>query len=336
MTGYKVVVDQVDRARRHGATRCEAAHRRARRDAAVRASASNPEFLKEGDAVNDFMKPGSRHHRRRRRARARGACATSTRRSCAPTTASLSMDARSAELTKYASNAMLATRISLHERHGQPRARSVGADIEMVRRGMGIGSAHRRQVPLPRRRLRRLVLPQGRQGAACDGARARRPLEILEAVHRGQRAAEARARRQDRSSTSAATCRGKTIAVWGLAFKPRHRRHPRGAGADGDRAAARGGRHACTAHDPVANEARAAKCSATGSTFAELNYDAAEGADALALVTEWHQFRRPDFEAPQGAHDASRVLFDGRNIWEPDEVRALGFTYYGIGRALRR
>ena len=62
------------------------------------------------------------------------------------------------------------------------------------------------------------------------------------------------------------------------------------------------------------------------------NYEAAEGADALALLTEWHQFRRPELRAPEGASCAARVLFDGRNIWEPDEVRALGFTYYGIGR----
>ena len=84
------------------------------------------------------------------------------------------------------------------------------------------------------------------------------------------------------------------------------------------------------AHDPVANES-AQKLLGDRIRYFDNNYDAADGADALALVTEWHEFRRPDFkrlkELMRGAH-----LFDGRNIWEPDEVRALGFTYEGIGR----
>ncbi|HEX9105288.1 MAG TPA: UDP binding domain-containing protein, partial [Polyangia bacterium] len=122
---------------------------------------------------------------------------------------------------------------------------------------------------------------------------------------------------------------GKTIAVWGLAFKP---------GTDDVREApaltviekllAGGAR--VHAHDPVANES-AQKLLGDRIRYFDNNYDAADGADALALLTEWHQFRRPNFtrlkERMRGAH-----LFDGRNIWEPDEVRALGFTYEGIGR----
>ena len=116
----------------------------------------------------------------------------------------------------------------------------------------------------------------------------------------------------------------------GAGVQARDRRHPRGAGARADRAAAGGGRDGRRA-TIRRRWPTCASSSATRSSYDEPNYARAEGADALVLVTEWHEFRRPDFERLKALMQQP-VLFDGRNIWSPAEVRAAGFTYYGIGR----
>jgi UDPglucose 6-dehydrogenase len=287
---------------------------------------SNPEFLKEGDAVNDFMKPdrviiGSDDSR----------AIDVLRHLYAPFVRTndriLTMDALSAELTKYASNAYLATRISFMNDVANLCER-VGADVEMVRRGMGMDPRIGPKFLFPGVGYGGSCFPKDVKAAMHTARERGGSLEILEAVHRvNERQKGVLADKIVKRLGGSVD--GKTIAVWGLAFKP---------GTDDvreapaltviDKLLAGGAR--VHAHDPVANEC-AQKLLGDRIRYFDNNYDAADGADALALLTEWHQFRRPNFkrlkERMRGPH-----LFDGRNIWEPDEVRALGFTYEGIGR----
>ncbi len=290
---------------------------------------SNPEFLKEGDAVNDFMKPdriiiGSDDER----------AIDVLRHLYAPFVRTndriLTMDARSAELTKYASNAYLATRISFMNDMANLCER-VGADVEMVRRGMGMDPRIGPKFLFPGVGYGGSCFPKDVKAAMHTAREHGWQLDILEAVHRvNERQKSILADKIVRRLGDKLT--GKTVAIWGLAFKP---------GTDDVREApsltvveqllAAGA--TIHAHDPVANE-QVQKVLGQRIRYFDNNYDAAKGADALALLTEWHQFRRPNFkrlkELMRGAH-----LFDGRNIWEPAEVRALGFTYEGIGRPLQ-
>jgi UDPglucose 6-dehydrogenase len=290
---------------------------------------SNPEFLKEGDAVNDFMKPdrviiGSDDERAIRVLRYLYAPFVRTNDRI------LEMDARSAELTKYASNAYLATRISFMNDVANLCER-VGADVELVRRGMGMDPRIGPKFLFPGVGYGGSCFPKDVKAAMHTAREHGWQLDILESVHKvneRQKAilADKIARR------FGGELKGKTIAVWGLAFKP---------GTDDVREApsltviekllAAGA--TIQAHDPVAHE-QVQKVIGERIRYFDNNYDAAAGADALALITEWHQFRRPNFkrlkETMRGHH-----LFDGRNIWEPEEVRALGFTYEGIGRTLQ-
>jgi UDPglucose 6-dehydrogenase len=287
---------------------------------------SNPEFLKEGDAVNDFMKPdriiiGSDDPR----------AIDVLRHLYAPFVRTndriLTMDARSAELTKYASNAYLATRISFMNDMANLCER-VGADVEMVRRGMGMDPRIGPKFLFPGVGYGGSCFPKDVKAAMHTAREHGWTLDILEAVHRvNERQKGLLADKILRRFGG--DLRGKTVAVWGLAFKP---------GTDDvreapaltviDRLLAAGAR--VHGHDPVANES-AQKVLGDRIRYFDNNYDAADGANALALLTEWHQFRRPNFqrlkERMRGAH-----LFDGRNIWEPTEVLPLGFTYEGIGR----
>jgi UDPglucose 6-dehydrogenase len=287
---------------------------------------SNPEFLKEGDAVNDFMKPdrviiGTSDERARDVMRHLYAPFVRTNDRV------LFMDALSAELTKYASNAMLATRISFMNDMANLCER-VGADVEMVRRGMGMDPRIGAKFLFPGIGYGGSCFPKDVRAAMVTGKEHSWPLEILEAVHRvNERQKGILADKILKHFNG--NVRGKKIAVWGLAFKP---------GTDDireapslvviDRLLAAGARVA--AHDPVAHEA-VQKMLGDKIEYAELNYDAAQGASAVALMTEWHQFRRPNFKRLKDIM-AEPVLFDGRNTWDAEEVRAAGFVYYGIGR----
>jgi UDPglucose 6-dehydrogenase len=289
------------------------------------AVASNPEFLKEGDAVNDFMKPD----------RVIVGCddprgVDVLRHLYAPFVRTndrmMFMDARSAELTKYASNAYLATRISFMNDVANLCER-VGADVEMVRRGMGMDVRIGPKFLFPGVGYGGSCFPKDVKAAMATARDHGAQLEILEAVHRvNERQKGVLA---DKIEKKLGVLTGKTIAIWGLAFKP---------GTDDVREApalsviekllAAGAK--VHAHDPVAHES-AHKVLGSRVVYFDNNYEAARGADALALLTEWHQFRRPNFkrlkELLSGPH-----LFDGRNVWDPEEVRALGFYYEGIGR----
>ncbi len=287
---------------------------------------SNPEFLKEGDAVNDFMKPdrviiGTDDERARDMLRHLYApfVRTNDRVLC--------MDARSAELTKYAANAYLATRISFMNDMAN-LCEHVGADVEMVRRGMGMDQRIGPKFLFPGIGYGGSCFPKDVKAVMSTAREAGHPLEILESVHRVN---ERQKRRLGDKIVKhfGGSLAGKTIALWGLAFKP---------GTDDIREAP-----SCSvidrlleagalvhAHDPVANEA-IHKVYGDKVKLFDANYDAAAGAHGLALLTEWHQFRRPNFKRLKELL-RDPVLFDGRNAWETDEVRALGFTYYGIGR----
>jgi UDPglucose 6-dehydrogenase len=290
------------------------------------AVASNPEFLKEGDAVNDFMKPD------------RVIIGTSDPRALAtlqalytPFTRSsdriMVMDRRSAELAKYAANSMLATRISFMNEMAS-LCDAVGADIEMVRKGLGADARIGSKFLYAGAGFGGSCFPKDLRAVISTAKEAGMGLQVLSAVEAvNQRQKHYLAERLLKHFHG--DLGGRKVAVWGLAFKP---------GTDDVREApalvliedllAAGARVA--ASDPVAIPA-VRKILGERVEFQASNYQCAEGADALALVTEWHDYRRPNF-ARLRSMMRTLVLVDGRNVWEPSEVRAAGFTYYGVGR----
>jgi UDPglucose 6-dehydrogenase len=290
------------------------------------AVASNPEFLKEGDAVNDFMKPD------------RIIVGCSDKRAIAvlqalyaPFTRSsdrmLVVDRRSAELTKYAANAMLATRVSFMNDLAN-LCDLLDADIELVRKGMGSDGRIGTKFLYAGAGFGGSCFPKDLRAAVSTAREAGTTLAILEAVigvnERQKEVLGEKIRKHFGGNLT-----GKRIALWGLAFKP---------GTDDireasalvliDRLLAAGAEVVVT--DPVAIPAARAQLG-DRVRFEVGSYNCVEGADALVLVTEWHDYRRPNF-ARLKTLMRQPVLFDGRNQWDPGEVRAAGFTYYGIGR----
>ena len=288
--------------------------------------ASNPEFLKEGNAINDFMKPdrvvvGSDSPR----------AFEVLRHLYAPfvrTTDRIHlMDARSAELTKYAANALLATRISFMNDLAL-LAEKLGADIEMVRKGMGADPRIGSKFLFPGPGFGGSCFPKDIAALLSSGEAVGHDLALVRAsahVNARQKHVLGRKVREHFGGSLA----GRTIAVWGLAFKPQTddvRESPALVLID-DLLAANA---KVQVHDP---EAMPSVKSLYGEriSFADEMYGAASGADALVLVTEWHSYRTPDFLRLKKIMKEA-ALFDGRNIWVPNEVRALGFAYGGIGR----
>jgi UDPglucose 6-dehydrogenase len=288
--------------------------------------ASNPEFLKEGDALSDFMKPdrvviGADDKRSIEVLRALYAPFTRT------SDRMLVMDRRSAELTKYAANSMLATRISFMNDLSN-LCELLGADIEQVRKGMGsdvrIGPKFLYAGP----GFGGSCFPKDLRAAISTGRDVGYELEILDAVV----AVNERQKKKLGEKILAhfkGDLKGKRIAVWGLAFKP---------GTDDIREAPAlvlieqmlaAGATVCGT-DPVAMDA-VRKQLGDRIQYESNNYECAKGADALALVTEWHEFRRPAYDRLKSLLKQP-VIFDGRNVWSPSELRAAGFTYYGMGR----
>jgi len=290
------------------------------------AVASNPEFLKEGDAVNDFLKPsriilGVNDERAR----------TVLRRLYAPFVRTNDrvqvMDIRSAELAKYAANAMLATRISFMNELAL-LAEAIGADIEPVRRAIGADPRIGRKFLFPGVGFGGSCFPKDLRALINTSAEAGVPLGVVTAVEQANRR-QKKVLGEKLSKHFGGSVQGLNICVWGLSFKPNTddiREAPAleliedlvAAGAN------------VTAYDPVAMDNARAKIGDTIS-YSDHMYTAAEGADALVLVTEWPEFRRPNFKRLIGSMKQA-VLFDGRNVWSPTELRELGFAYYGIGR----
>ena len=294
---------------------------------------SNPEFLKEGAAIADFMKPdrvviGTDSPRAIETMRALYDPFTRNRDRL------IVMDVRSAELTKYAANAMLATKISfINELAGI--AERVGADIEKVRQGIGADSRIGYAFIYPGAGYGGSCFPKDVQAlqrtAALAGAGSRL-LEAVEAVNAAQK--QVLYRRV--AAHFGGDLAGRTIALWGLAFKPNTddmREAPSRVLMEALWAA--GAR--VRAYDPVAmGEARRLYGERVGGPEAALALcasagEALEGADALAIATEWQEFRSPDFDLLR-ERLAAPVIFDGRNLYDPALMARLGFTYYGIGR----
>ena len=292
------------------------------------AVASNPEFLKEGAAVDDFMKPdrvviGADNER----------AIAILRNVYAPFQRNrerlLVMDVRSAELTKYAANAMLATRISFMNELAN-LAERLGADIEHVRQGIGSDPRIGWQFLDPGVGYGGSCFPKDVKALRFTAERSGAKLLVLSAV-------EAANEKQKRVLVDKIVARfgddlaGRRFALWGLAFKPNTddmREAPSRAIID---ALLQRGASIC-AYDPVAiDEARRVLGDVPSLDFAANPVAACEGADALVVVTEWKEFRSPDFDALR-RHLKAPVIFDGRNLYEPDAVRAAGFEHVAIGR----
>ena len=289
---------------------------------------SNPEFLKEGAAIDDFMRP-DRVVVGVASEKARAVMAELYSTFVRAEQPVLFMDIRSAELTKYAANAMLATRISFMNEMAT-LCELMGADVDSVRRG--IGSDKRIGHPF--------LFPGVGFGGSCFPKDVRAVMSM--ARHLGLdfdllRAVERVNERQKRWLVEKAIkhfgpLAGKTFAVWGLAFKPKTD-DMREAPAITDIEMLLGNGAKVRAHDPVAAEVAHKLFDGRGVEFAAEPYAAAEGADALLLVTEWNEFRQPDFARLRGLMKGP-VLIDGRNVWDAAKARAAGFTYYGVGRTL--
>jgi UDPglucose 6-dehydrogenase len=289
---------------------------------------SNPEFLKEGAAVEDFMRPdrivvGSDDEE-----------ATQVMRNLyAPFQRSherlITMDVRSAELTKYAANAMLATRISFMNELAN-LAERLGADIECVRRGIGADPRIGYHFLYPGAGYGGSCFPKDVQALMRTAGAAGARLLILEAVEQAN-AAQKQVLGAKIAKRFGEDLKGMTFALWGLAFKPNTddmREAPSRALVAG--LLARGA--SVTAYDPVAmTEARHIYKDDSRVRFADSPMAALEGADALAIVTEWKEFRSPDFQRIKQTL-RTPAIFDGRNLYDPAELRKNDLEYYPIGR----
>ena len=289
---------------------------------------SNPEFLKEGAAIADFMKPdrvviGTDNPRTTELMRALYEPFTRNHDRL------IVMNIRSCELTKYAANAMLATKISFMNELANIAER-VGADIEKVRIGIGSDPRIGYSFIYPGTGYGGSCFPKDVQALIRSAHEAGHEPQILNAVESvNGRQKEVLFRKMQRHFTGG--LEGRTVALWGLAFKPNTddmREAPSRALIDLLlKAGAR-----VQAYDPVAAaEARRIYAGQTGLVLAKNAYEAAQGADALAIVTEWQEFRSPDFERLRQLLKAP-VIFDGRNLYDPAMVSRFGLTYHAIGR----
>lgn len=289
---------------------------------------SNPEFLKEGAAIDDFLKPdrvviGTSDVR----------VGTLMRELYEPFVRSgkpiLVMDNASAELTKYGANALLASRISFMNELAN-LADLVGADIDLVRRGMATDARIGPAFLYPGVGYGGSCFPKDVDALGYTAKQKGMTLHLLEATNTVNRAQKRVL--FDKIKARIGDLSGKRIALWGLAFKPRTddmREAPAltiasllvEAGAS------------VVAYDPVARETAHAMLGDTIEYAADA-YAALEGADALALVTEWNEFRKPEWDQIVKTLRMP-LIFDGRNQWDPMRVEAHGLEYYGIGRGRR-
>ena len=330
MTEYKVVVDKstvpVGTADKVQAALAE--ELAARGESIDYSVVSNPEFLKEGAALEDFMKPdrivvGTEDPR----------AIDVMRELYAPFQRNherlLVMDVRSAELTKYAANAMLATRISFMNELANLSER-LGADIELVRKGIGSDPRIGFDFLYPGAGYGGSCFPKDVQALIRTAHAAGHDLKVLQAVEDANDAQKS-VLTQKIVKRLGEDLSGKTIALWGLAFKPN---------TDDMREApsrvliadllARGAR--VRAYDPVAShEAQRIFAGETRIDFVDKPMLAVQGADVLAIVTEWKEFRAPDFPAIK-ALLKTPAIFDGRNLYDPAVPRRAGLEYFAIGR----
>jgi len=286
---------------------------------------SNPEFLKEGTAVEDFLKP-DRVVIGTDDPQVEAVMRTLYEPFMRTGKPILVMDHASAELTKYAANAMLASRISFMNEIANFCDR-VGADVRQVRLGIGSDSRIGASFLFPGVGYGGSCFPKDVRALIRMGHEVAVELPVVEAVHRTNEAQKGLL--VSRIAAHLGGLTGKVVAVWGLAFKPRTddmREAPAIAVIEG---LLLGGARV-RAYDPKA-EASARRAFGDRIELCARAYEAVKGADALAVVTEWNEFREPDFPRIRALmrHPA---IFDGRNIYNPRALRELGFHYEGIGR----
>jgi UDPglucose 6-dehydrogenase len=291
--------------------------------------ADNPEFLKEGDAINDFMKPD------------RIVCGVDSPEAAEVMRALYEpfvrngnpiylMDVRSAEMVKYASNAMLAAKISFINEIANLCER-MGADVVSVREGMCADRRIGNQFLYPGLGYGGSCFPKDTQAVVGMGRAAGLDCKLNAAVHAVNQDQRAHFwAKVDARFGGAAGLKGKTLAFWGVAFKPRTddiREAP--AIALMQRAKAAGAR--VVAYDPVAMDNLAKEHPGLAERAVDM-YAALAGADALVICTEWNEFRSPDF-AEIRARLKAPLVFDGRNLFRPEQMAREGFEYHSVGRA---
>jgi UDPglucose 6-dehydrogenase len=288
--------------------------------------ASNPEFLKEGAAIQDFMKPDRvvvGVDSPEAEAQLRELYEPFVRQG----NPILFMDIASAELTKYAANAMLAVRITMMNQFANLCER-VGADIGSVRIGIGTDERIGKHFLFPGPGYGGSCFPKDVKALISTGKDVGFPLGVLEAVdqaNNGQKRVPARKLKERLGGL-----KGKHVAVWGLAFKAQTDDMRESAALDLVEEVLAGG-GTLTVHDPQAmHEAR--RRFGERVRYAEHRYDALDGADALVVLTEWSEYRVLD-EAELARRMRGRVVVDARNLYEPRRLRAAGFTYDSIGRS---
>jgi UDPglucose 6-dehydrogenase len=293
---------------------------------------SNPEFLKEGSALDDFLKPD------------RVVIGTDSDEAwnqmkelyepfVRQGNPIIRMTNLSAEMTKYAANAMLATKISFINEIAL-LCDKVGADVESVRTGITSDARIGRHFLYPGPGYGGSCFPKDVKALLKTGIEAGLPMHVVAAAEKANDRQKQLLGEKIRGHFG--NLKGKKIAIWGLAFKPNTddmREAP--ALVLVDTLLKEGA--SVQAFDPIAHETAPAALRQQGTDLANFRlstsaYSALEGADALVLVTEWNEFRTPDFEKMKALLKAP-LVFDGRNLWKPDSLKKRGFTYYGVGRS---
>ena len=323
MNGYKVIVDKSTVPVGTSERVREVIRRETTHPFSV---VSNPEFLKQGAAIEDFMKPdrvviGAEDPRAEELMREVYDPFT---RTGAPV---MVMDCASAELTKYVANAMLASRISFMNEVANV-CELVGADIDQLRRAIGADRRIGSSFLFSGIGYGGSCFPKDVQALIRFAAQKNYEFKMLGAVESVNALQKTRLFSKMRAHFG--SLKGKVVAVWGLAFKPKTDDMREAPSVALINALLAGGAKV-QAYDP---EAVPVAKGLFGSrvTFAAHNYDALTGADCLAIVTEWSEFRTPDF-ARMSKLMRAPVIFDGRNLFTPEHMKQLGFTYYSIGRA---
>ncbi len=287
---------------------------------------SNPEFLKEGAAVQDSMKPdrivvGTSSEKAGKLMRDLYAPFVRTGNPI------IMMDEYSSEMTKYAANGFLATKISFMNDLAN-LCDKVGADIELVRRGMGSDPRIGPQFLFPGLGYGGSCFPKDVKALIRTSEQHGHPLSILKSVDTvNVKQRKIIIEKIDRHFGGNLT--GKTFALWGLSFKPMTDDIREAPSIDLIKVLLERGA-TVRAHDPIATE-NVQRIFPKEISYFEKAYETLKGADALVIVTEWNEFRNPDFEEMK-KNLKKAVVFDGRNIYDPKDMAAQGFTYYGIGR----
>ncbi len=291
---------------------------------------SNPEFLKEGSAIDDFMKPD------------RVVIGTTSveaaevmRELYSPFVRTdnpiLVMDNKSAEVTKYAANSLLATKITFMNEIAN-LCEQVGADVSQVRKGVGTDERIGPSFLFPGVGYGGSCFPKDVRALIRTGHEQDVEMSVIKAVDLANNEQKKRLTKKVISHFGESNIKGKTFAVWGLAFKPKTDDMREAPSLTLIQDLLKMGAN-IQAFDPEAMEVAKKMFQSQGTpvNFCETSYDALEGADALVIVTEWNEFRRPNFTKMTQSLK-SPIIFDGRNLFEPSKMSRLGFTYYSIGR----